>query len=113
MEIINPVGAGISKELEKSNVGYSANKKANTGFSWAITAAVLLLIGLVVPQVSIIFILIVCGISAYYTNSAKKDGANNLKKMKLAKIISTTVVVISIIIFIINILAVGVSGIPK
>ena len=105
---INPLESGVSQSLDKQNINYSANKKANSGLVWAIAAAALLIIGLVVPQVTIIFVLVVCAISMYYTKSAKKDGATNLKMVKLASIVSTTVSVIAIIIFILNIIALGI-----
>ena len=101
---INPLESGIAKDLDNSKINYTANKKASRALMWAIVAAVLLVMGLFVKQITILFILIVSGISMYYANNAKKEGSTNLPKIKLAKIVSTIVVVVALLIFVLNIL---------
>ncbi len=109
MNLINPFESGVAQLVKESesNVGYSASGKANSGLFWAVFAAALFLLGFVIPQITIIFVLIICGISAYYTKGAKKEGSTSLKKIKAATIISTTVTIVSILAFIINIVSLG------
>jgi uncharacterized membrane protein len=104
MSTINPFESGISKTMDNQKIDYSADKKAKSGLVWAVVSVCLLVLGFFSSQVSIFFVLIVCAVSVYYANSAKKAGSVS-KKIKSALIISSIVAAIDILVFIINILA--------
>ncbi len=100
----NPFEKIVSDHMEGSVINRSANKKAAISLAYSITAVILLILGFISPEINIVIILIVCGMSVYYAKKAKDEGATNIKKLRLARVVSRVVSILCGLALVINVL---------